>query len=132
MTIKSDCVVLPVITQSMASGFPSPAEEYNQTPINLNQHLISHPEASFILKAVGNNLQHLGIFDNDYLVVDRSLTPAHQNIIIIVLNGQLTIKQLLKTPSNTWVLHGELGATPELMTKKTDIWGVVKWVLHKV
>lgn len=132
MTIKSDSLVLPVITQSMASGFPSPAEEYSETSINLNQHLISHPEASFILKAVGNNLQHLGIFDNDYLVVDRSLTPAHQNIIIVILNGHLTVKQLFKTASNNWALQGALGTTPHIMTEQTEIWGVVKWVLHKV
>lgn len=132
MTIKSHSPVLPVITQSMASGFPSPAEEYNEASINLNQHLISHPEASFILKAVGNHLQHLGIFDNDFLVVDRSLKPAHQNIIIVVLNGQLTVKQLIKTTENNWVLQGELSATPDKMSEEIEIWGVVKWVLHKV
>ncbi len=115
-----------------ASGFASPADEYAQTRINLSEHLISHPEASFILISVGNTLNHLGIFDGDYLVVDKSLKPAHQNIVIVNLNGHLTVKHLLKLESKKWVLQGGLETKALSLTEDMQIWGVVKWVLHKV
>lgn len=144
MPIRSSSFLLPLATQSAASGFASPAEEYAETRINLNEHLIAHPEASFILKTVGNALNHLGIFEGDYLVIDKSLKPAHQNIIIVILNGQLTVKQILKTPATSaesisesalkseWRLQGGLETKAIPLTKHTQIWGVVKWVLHKV
>lgn len=136
MVVRSTSYLLPLATQSAAPGFASIAEEYAETRINLNDHLIAHPEASFILKTVGNALNHLGIFDGDYLVVDKSLKAAHQNIIIVILNGQLTVKQLLKIKTSEseskWLLQGGLDTKSVPMTKDTQIWGIVKWVLHKV
>jgi DNA polymerase V len=132
MALRTTSYLLPLATQSVAAGFPSPADEYSETRINLNDHLIAHPEASFILKTAGHALNHLGIFDGDYLVVDKSLTPAHQNIVIVILNGQLTIKQILKMPPTGWALQGGLETEPHAITEETQIWGVVKWVLHKV
>ncbi|HEY4136511.1 MAG TPA: translesion error-prone DNA polymerase V autoproteolytic subunit [Alphaproteobacteria bacterium] len=76
------------------AGFPSPAEDYVEGQLDLNEHLIARPAATFLIRVVGDSMIEAGIFPNDLLVVDRSLPPVHDSIVVAVVDGELTVKRL--------------------------------------
>ena len=77
---------------SVVAGFPSPAEQYLEPPLNLNDLLIKRPAATFFVRVQGNSMIGAGIRDRDLLVVDRSLTPADGDVIIACVDGEFTLK----------------------------------------
>ncbi len=81
---------------SVPAGFPSPADDYMDRSLDLNQYLIEHPAATYLARAKGDSMQDCGIFDGDLLIIDRSRDACHNDIIIAVLNGQLACKILDK------------------------------------
>ena len=87
---------LPLFIHSVPAGFPSPADDYLERSLDLNQYLIKHPAATYLARARGNSMEGCGIYDGDLLIVDRSLEAQHGQIIIAALDGQLTCKILDK------------------------------------
>ncbi|POP52608.1 translesion error-prone DNA polymerase V autoproteolytic subunit [Zhongshania marina] len=85
---------LPLFLSHVPAGFPSPASEYIEEKIDLNKHLISHPSASYLVRANGASMIELGIFNGDLLLVDSSLTARQGDVVIAALDGQLTCKVL--------------------------------------
>ena len=85
---------LPFFSYRVRAGFPSPADDYLDKKLDLNEHLIHHPSATYYVRAQGDSMINFGIFDGDLLVVDRSLAPVHGDIIIAAFNGELTCKVL--------------------------------------
>ena len=85
---------LPFFSYRVRAGFPSPADDYLDKKLDLNEHLIHHPSATYYVRAQGDSMINFGIFDGDLLVVDRSLAPVHGDIIIAAINGELTCKVL--------------------------------------
>lgn len=85
---------LPLFLQGVSAGFPSPAEEYLEAGIDLNEHLVSHPSSTYFVRASGDSMMELGIFNGDLLLVDRSLEPKHGDVVIAALDGELTCKVL--------------------------------------
>lgn len=125
---------LPLYLSPIHAGFPSPAEDYIEKQLDLNEHLIKNPAATFILKAAGLSMINAGIFPGDLLIVDRSLEAVHNKIVVAVLNGEFTVKRLHKH-------HGRITLVAEnpdfpAITIPDDadfeIWGVVAHVLHSV
>jgi DNA polymerase V len=125
---------LPLFESRVSAGFPSPADDYSEASLDLNKHLISHPTATFFVRASGNSMINAGIHDNDILVVDRSLEPKHGNIVIAALNSELTVKRL-------YAKGGKVTLTPENVdypaieiTEEMEflIWGVVTSVVHQL
>ena len=82
---------LPLYASPIAAGFPSPATDYIDRNINLNEFLIAHPESTFILRMSSKSMVGLGIFQNDLLVVDKSLTPKKNDIVVYYLNGNFKV-----------------------------------------
>lgn len=82
----------PVIAGSVKAGFPSPAEQYLEPPLDLNQLLVKRPAATYFVRVEGDSMIGAGIRDGDLLVVDRSLTPADGDIIIAAVDGEFTVK----------------------------------------
>lgn len=76
------------------AGFPSPAEDLGAQRIDLTQMLITHAQATYFLRASGHSMVEAGIFDNDILVVDRAIKPRHNHIVVAVVDGDFTVKQL--------------------------------------
>ena len=74
------------------AGFPSPAEQYLEPPLDLNELLVKRPAATFFVRVEGDSVIGAGIRDKDLLVVDRSLTPANGDIIIASVDGEFTVK----------------------------------------
>ena len=88
--------VIPIAVQAGITGFESPAAEYTQLPLSLDELLVEHPNATFIGKASGDSMQGVGIFDSDILVVDRFVQAQHLDVVISNLNGELICKILDK------------------------------------
>ena len=90
----------------VSAGFPSPADDYKEKKLDLNDLLIRQPEATFFAKASGDSMTGAGIFDGDLLIVDRSITATDGKIVIAVVNGELTVKRF-KIVGRTAQLHPE-------------------------
>ncbi len=118
-----------------AAGFPSPAENYIEEQLDLNKYLIKNKESSFFVRVSGDSMIDVGIFDNDILIVDRSLTPTRQSIILASLDGELVIKKLIKDRLKNYYLKSENINYPNIkINSETDtiIWGVVTYVIHSL
>jgi len=116
------------------AGFPSPATDYEEDKLDLNRYLIKHPAATFFIKAKGDSMIGAGIGCGDLLVVDRSLEAKDKNVVIAVVNGELTVKRI-RIHGRKITLEPENGnySTQEI-TKDTqfEVWGVVTGVIHKL
>ena len=88
--------LLPLFIHSVTAGFPSPADDYLDTSLDLNSYLIKHPAATYLARAKGDSMEGCGIYDGDLLIIDRSLDAQDGQIIIAALDGQLTCKILDK------------------------------------
>ena len=89
-------IALPLFMHSVPAGFPSPADDYLDSSLDLNSYLIKHPAATYLARAKGHSMEGCGIFDGDLLIIDRSLEAQDGQIIIAALNGELTCKILDK------------------------------------
>ncbi|QNT78411.1 LexA family protein [Entomobacter blattae] len=90
---------LPFCTSAVRAGFPSPADDYRNPDLDLYEHLITHPSATFFLRVEGESMQGFGIFHDDLLIVDRALDAQSGDIVIAAVDGELTCKQLVKKMS---------------------------------
>jgi DNA polymerase V len=123
---------LPLFAGKVAAGFPSPADDYIEKTLDLNELLVKKPAATFFVRAVGESMLEAGIHPNDILIVDRSLEPAPGKIVICALNGALTVKRLLLR-NGCWVLAAENSAYADIDLHEDlelVIWGVVTAVIH--
>ena len=123
----------PFFLDSISAGFPSPASDYMENKLDLNDYLISHPAATFIVKASGASMTEAGISSGDLLIVDRSLTPKNGNIVIASVFGDLTVKKL-KQKKQSFFLISANDEYPSIKVKEEMecfIWGVVTYVIHK-
>ncbi|MDY1035582.1 translesion error-prone DNA polymerase V autoproteolytic subunit [Lelliottia sp. CFBP8978] len=98
-------VSLPLFTERVPGGFPSPAQDYVEERINLNTLLIAHPGATYFIKVSGESMTGAGIGDGDLLVVDRSLSARHGDIVIAAVAGEFTVKELRTHPYLQLVPH---------------------------
>lgn len=122
---------IPFIKTSISAGFPSPAQDFMEDDINLQEMLVPKPLSTFLIRVKGDSMVNAFIPDGALLVVDRSLKAGHGKIIVAVLNGEFTVKRLVKT-ARSWVLHPENPSyKPIVLTEEMDfkVWGVVTRVL---
>jgi len=82
------------VSGSVVAGFPSPAEQYLEPPLDLNELLVKRPAATYFVRVEGDSMSGAGISDGDLLVVDRSLRPANGDVIIASVDGEFTVKTL--------------------------------------
>lgn len=123
---------LPLYGSKVSAGFPSPADDHIERTLDLNIHLIRHPSATFFVRASGQSMIGAGIHNNDILVVDRSVEPIHGKIVIAAIQGELTVKRLIKK-NNILYLMPENDNYPPIEVKPEQeifIWGVVTYVIH--
>jgi DNA polymerase V len=125
---------LPLFATRVAAGFPSPADDYVEGQLDLNEHLIKHPAATFYVRVAGDSMTGAGIYPGDILVVDRALEPVHGRIVIAVVNGELTVKRLL-IEARRAVLQPENGHYRPIEIVESMacvIWGVVTGVVRQL
>lgn len=122
---------IPYVLERVEAGFPSPAQDYVEQSLDLNELCIKHPAATYFVRAKGDSMTGAGINDNDILVVDRSLDARHGDIVIASWDGELTVKELRTRPSLTLVAHNpEYPAIQIQGFAELDIFGVVSHVIH--
>ena len=122
----------PLFMVSVSAGFPSPAEDYIEGRLDLNRHLIKHPGATFFVRVAGDSMIDAGIHPGDILVVDRALEPTDGNVVIAVLDGELTVKRIAHRGGHLHLVpdNPAYPALPIHEDMEFEIWGVVTCVLH--
>ena len=123
---------IPLLNDSVSAGFPSPADDYTEENIDLNEHLISNPFSTFFLRVKGDSMINAGIKDKDLIIVDKSLIAKPGNIVIAMIDGEFTIKRL-SIKNDELYLKAENNNYPDFRFKNhidVQIWGVVIYSIH--
>ncbi len=123
----------PLFLCKIAAGFPSPATDYIEDGLDLNEYLVQHKAASFLFAVKGHSMRGAGICDGDKVVVDRSITPKHDHIVIAVVDGDYTIKRLHRARGKV-ELRAENTAYPPICFadgQQLEVWGVVVAVVRR-
>ncbi|CAM1348839.1 LexA family protein [Tenacibaculum insulae] len=118
----------------ISAGFPSPADDFKETRISLDEELIRNKEATFFAKVSGQSMIGAGLDDNDLLVIDRSISPTNNKIAVCFLDGEFTVKRLRVEKDEVW-LQPENPDYPIIkITEENNfiIWGIVTSVIKKV
>jgi DNA polymerase V len=118
----------------ISAGFPSPAEDFKQERLSLDNELIKNKEATFFARVSGQSMIDAGLSDNDLLIIDRSLSPAHNKIAVCFLDGDFTVKRLKVEKEVVWLQPENKNYQPIKITEENDfvIWGIVTNVIKKV
>mgnify|MGYP001343412683 CR=1 FL=1 len=126
-------LALPLYLSPVAAGFPSPAEDYIDRKLDLNEQLIRNPASTFFVRVDGDSMRDASIASGDILVVDRSLAPRNNAIAIAAINGELTVKRLKKVLSRLWLVpeNPEFPPIEIVPEMQFEIWGVVTYIIHK-
>jgi len=131
--INLSSVPIPLFMCKVQAGFPSPADDYIECKLDLNELTIKHPAATYFIRAQGDSMADAGIQSGDLLIVDRSLTPSNGKIVIAALDGELTLKHLQIKNGKMKLIAANPNYPPIDITESMDmvIWGVVTFVLHQ-
>ncbi|MDO6855049.1 translesion error-prone DNA polymerase V autoproteolytic subunit [Cellulophaga lytica] len=122
------------VDTGISAGFPSPADDFKENRISLDKELIKNPEATFFARVSGESMIGAGLEDNDLLVIDRSLEPAHNKIAVCYLDGEFTVKRLKVENNLVWLQPENPNYKPIKITEENNfiIWGIVTNVIKKV
>lgn len=119
---------------TVRAGFPSPAQSYERKAIDLNEMMVHNPPATFFVKAAGDSMVDVGIFDGDLLVVDFSVEPLHGDIVIAKLDGDFTVKRLYNKQGKIQLYPQNKSASYPIITpaaeQMLEIMGVVRYAIH--
>lgn len=126
--------MLPLYLSPVKAGFPSAADDYLDRALDLNDFLIKHPAATFVVKVKGDSMIGAGIQSGDMLIVDRSLEAKDKKIVVAILNGEFTVKRLHQRQGKMFLIAENPQYQPIEITPGIDfeIWGVVVHVIHTV
>ena len=124
----------PLLLSRVPAGFPSPAEDYIEGALDLNEHLVAHREATFFVRVQGHSMTGAGIHDGDLLVVDRALEAGHGDIVVAVVDGELTVKRLWRRGARVRLLAENPAFAPiELKDgQELAVWGVVTSIVRRM
>ncbi|MCK5834870.1 MAG: translesion error-prone DNA polymerase V autoproteolytic subunit [Lentisphaeria bacterium] len=122
-----------ISASSVSAGFPSPAADYMEKELDLNQFLIRNPDASFFIRVSGDSMVNAGIFDGDTLVIDRSIPPKNGSIILAILEEEFTVKRFEQCSERTYLVPENRNYQPIEVTgnESFQVWGVVTATIHK-
>jgi DNA polymerase V len=124
----------PLYGSSVSAGFPSPADDYIESELNLHEYLIKHPAATFFIRAEGYSMINAGISPGDLLVVDRSLDPSHGKIVIAMVENNFLVKKLHFKDGKCMLLSENPNYKPIIINEfdETIIWGVVTSIIKQL
>ena len=130
----STTLARPLFLSRVPAGFPSPADDYIEGSLDLNQHLIKHKAATFFVRVTGDSMLGAGIHDGDLLIVDRSLEAQDKSVVVALVNGEFTVKRIKKEHERVWLMPENKNYQPMEMLEgsELEVWGVVTNVIHKL
>ena len=131
---RNSTIKLPFINHGVSAGFPSPAMDFIESSIDLNQVLVENPIATFYVQVEGNSMIDAGIHDKDLLVIDRSLEPRNNKIAICLLDGEFTVKRIRLENNELFLMPENPNYQPIQVTEENQliIWGIVTYVIKKI
>jgi DNA polymerase V len=118
---------VPLATDKVSAGFPSPADDYLESPLDFNELLIENPAATFAVRVAGDSMIGAGIFPDDIAIVDRARTPKDKNVVLALVDGGFTLKRFRRRQGRVWLqAENPAYADTEISGDMTfEIWGVV-------
>ncbi|MPW44650.1 DNA polymerase V [Acinetobacter guerrae] len=135
--VATSCVEIPFPLESIAAGFPSPAQDDIEQTLDLNQYLVKNPLSTFMLKVSSLSMRDAGIEIGDKIIIDKGLEAIHGDIVVALLNNEFTVKRYMcnnKNPYDFW-LKAENPEFPDIYPHENDnlkVWGVVTCILKKL
>ncbi|MCK0108092.1 translesion error-prone DNA polymerase V autoproteolytic subunit [Flavobacteriaceae bacterium S0825] len=131
---KTDSLGAILVDTGISAGFPSPAEDFKQERLSLDEVLIKNKESTFFARVSGQSMINAGLNDNDLLIIDRSLEPEHNKIAVCFLDGEFTVKRLKVESDGVWLQPENDNYKPIKITQDNQfvIWGIVTNVIKKV
>lgn len=131
--IKNNSANIPLFSEAVSAGFPSPAEDYIEQSLDLNEFCIKRPAATFFVRVQGDSMIDAGIYSDDMLVIDRSIPAAHGDIVIAGLHGEFTVKELQLRPRTCLMPKNSAYAPIDIPEgSELDIFGVVTHVIRNI
>ena len=123
-----------LVNTGISAGFPSPADDFRETRISLDEELITNKEATFFARVSGQSMIDAGLDDNDLLVIDRSIAPEHNKIAVCFIDGEFTVKRLQIENGTVWLKPENANYDPIQITSENNflIWGIVTNVIKRV
>lgn len=124
----------PLYESRVPAGFPSPADDYVETSIDLSEELIEKEETTFFVRVAGDSMIEAGIHDGDILIVDRSIEPEDGSVVVAALDGELTVKRYEVHSGQPYLMPESEGHAPIPIREGADlvVWGVVRYAVHEV
>ncbi|MEO8970414.1 MAG: translesion error-prone DNA polymerase V autoproteolytic subunit [Ktedonobacteraceae bacterium] len=125
---------LPLFGSHVSCGFPSPADDYIETKLDLNELVIAHPEATFYVRVSGDSMMNAAICDGDIVVIDRARKAEQNSIVLALVNEEFTVKRLRKQGTTILLFPENPAYEPIRITDEMDfqLWGVVTYCIHRL
>lgn len=133
LTEAPQSIRIPFVADSISAGFPSPANDYIESRIDLNEELIKNPSSTFFARVSGFSMQGAAIDENDILIIDKSLEPKNNCIAVCCLDGEFTLKRILIKKNSVWLVPEHSDYKPIVVTPDNDliIWGIVTYIIKQ-
>ena len=123
-------MLIPFFACPIHAGYPSPAQDYTESALDLNEHLVRNPAATFFMRAVESSVQAGGVQDGDILIVDRSLAPRHGCTVVALVDGELMVRKIARCGDRLRLIDAGHASQPMLSSDACEIWGVVTFAIH--
>ncbi len=126
-------IQLPLVEATVSAGFPSPADDYSESRLDLNKELISNKSATFYARVRGDSMTLAGISDGDLLIIDKSKTPVNGSVVVCLIDGEFTVKRLQKAGNQYYLMPENNNYQPIKIKPENEvaIWGVVTYTIKK-
>jgi len=130
---QSTLLPIPFADEGIRAGFPSPAQDYMQLAIDLNQELIHNPASTFYGRVVGDSMIDAQIYEGDLLVIDKSLEPRDGDLAVCFLDGEFTLKYIDIDDEVIWLRPANNHFKPIKVTPDNEfiVWGIVTYTIKK-
>lgn len=124
---------IPFHDTAIQAGFPSPADDYIESPIDLNRELIAHPASTFMGRIHGDSMIDAGIHSGDLVIIDKSLRPKTGDVAVCFIDGEFTIKYIKIQSKSILLIPANADYPPIRVTDENDflIWGIVTYTIHQ-
>ncbi|TXJ00015.1 MAG: translesion error-prone DNA polymerase V autoproteolytic subunit [Neisseriales bacterium] len=131
--LSDNQLIIPMAASKIQAGFPSPAEDYEEERIDLADILITNKASTYCVRVKGNSMVDANIFNDDVLVVDKSLEASHGKIVIAVVDGEFTVKTLYRKDGLVKLIPANSEYPEIILTSEQElnIWGIVSYIIHK-
>ena len=125
---------LPFVKEGISAGFPSPADDFLDLSIDLNQEFINHPSTTFYGRVRGDSMIDAGLSDGDLLIIDKALEARDGKIAVCFMDGDFTVKRIAIEKDRIWLVAENKKYSPILVTEDNDfiIWGIVTTVIKSL